>query len=271
MALKVLVFPLTLLPDYGPRILLPIGEWNGLAVLGITLVLALVGGGLIALIKGHRIAALALLWYPIAIFPVSNFLLPIGVLLAERTLYLPSVALSFAVAALYHAMSARADMRRAAAAFMTIVIALFAVRSFVRVPQWTSTDSILFQLVEDRPDAFRGQWHVARDHREHRRVEAALASYDQAFRLWPYREGLVQETAAYASGQGRSAYARDIAMFGMQRWPKNIAFYRMAAGNSLDLGDTTTATRVLRDGLQLSPGDTLLNQMWRAAAPRSQP
>ncbi|HEY0304229.1 MAG TPA: hypothetical protein VGC44_04610 [Longimicrobiales bacterium] len=271
-ALKVLVWPWTLLADYGPQILLPIGEWNSLAVLGATIVIALVGGGILALAKGYRVAALALLWYPVAILPVANFFIPIGVLLAERTLYLPSVALSFAVAALLTALARyRPDTQRAIAVALSLVIVLFAVRSMMRIPEWKSTDSILFRLVKDRPDAFRGQWHVARDHREHNRVAAALASYDQAFRLWPYREGLVQEVAAYASSQGHTAYARDVATFGAQRWPQNVQFYRLAVGNSLDLGDTATAARMVRAGLQFHPGDSLLNRMSQAVMPRTVP
>ena len=269
LALRVLLFPWTLLADYGPQILMPIAGWNSLAMFGAVLFIALIGAGVTALAKGHRVAGLALLWYPVAILPVSNLLFPIGVLLAERTLYLPSVAVSFGLAALITASARRPELRRVAVTWVTVVIALFALRSIVRIPEWTSTDSILFQLVKDRPDAFRGQWHVARDHREHGRVEAALATYDSAFRLWPYREGLTQETAAYASGNGRAGYARDVALFGLERWPNNVAFHRLAAGNSLDLGDTATARQVLRTALRLHPGDTLLNRMWQAAVPQT--
>jgi hypothetical protein len=265
-ALKVLVWPWTLLPDYGPQTLLPIGEWNSLAVLGATIVIALIGGGILALAKGNRVAALALLWYPVAILPVSNFFIPIGVLLAERTLYLPSVALSFAAAALYAATN-----RRAVAMVFTVVIALFAVRSMMRVPEWESTDRILFRLAKDRPDSFRAQWHVARDHREHSRVGQAIASYDQAFRLWPYREALVQEVAAYASSHGRAAYARDVATFGARRWPQNVMFHRLAIGNSLDTGDTISAARLMQEAMRVHPTDSLLNRMRQALTPRPNP
>ena len=271
LALRLMLFPWTLLADYGPQIIMPIAEWNSLAVLGATMVLGLTGGGLIALAYGYRVAALALLWYPITILPVSNFLLPIGVLLGERTLYLPSVALAFAAAALFRWASRHSSALKPLEVAAAVVITLFGIRSMVRVPEWQSTDSILFALVRDRPDAFRGQWHVARDHRQHNRIEPALATYDVAFRLWPYREGLVQEAASFASGQGRAVYARDLALFGARRWPDNVAFHQLAAGNALDLGDTATARMVLTSGLQLHPSDTLLNRMWRAAAPAAQP
>ena len=43
----------------------------------------------------NALAGLAAGWFLITISPVSNFLFPIGVLIAERTLYLPSVAVCF--------------------------------------------------------------------------------------------------------------------------------------------------------------------------------
>ncbi len=266
-ALKVLVFPWTLLADYGPRILMPITEWNPLAVIGLTMLIALLVGGLVALRRGERVAALGLLWYPIAILPVSNFLIPIGVLLAERTLYLPSVAFSMAIAALYVVLRKRRDTARLALVLAVAIPVAYAVRSMVRVPDWKSTDSILLALVRDRPDAFRGVWHVARIERQQGDTTAALANYDLALKLWPYRELLVEESATYATSRGRAAYARNIAFYGSQRWPQNVVFHQLLAGNALDLGDTATAVRSLNRALKLHPSDSLLNQMWRAAAP----
>jgi hypothetical protein len=264
-AARVFFFPVTLLADYGPRILLPINSWNSLAVLGATMVVALVGGGIIALGKGRGVWALALLWFPIALLPVSNFLIPIGVLVAERTLYLPSVAVAFAFAGLSSAARQRADLRKPALALAMMVPLLFAVRSTIRVPEWKSTDSILLALVRDRPDAFRGLWHKARIARARGDAEAALRTYDEALKAWPFREGLVKEAAVFGTSQGRAAWARDVAFYGTQRWPQTVDFHRIVAGNALDLGDTATAVRTLRQALQRHPNDKILNDMWRAA------
>lgn len=268
-ALEILVFPWTLLADYGPQILLPISAWNSLSVLGLTLVIATVGGGIGAIALNRRKLALGLLWYPVAILPVANFIVPIGVLLAERTLYLPSVAISFGAAALFAEAIKHSRVQRFAPAIAAAVVIAFAIRSAVRAPEWTSTDAILTALVRDRPDAFRGQWHMARMARAKGDVGGALTNYDKAMKLWPYREGLVQETALYATSNGRAAYGRDVAFYGTQRWPNNVVFHRLIAGNALDLSDTTTAVRALRQALQLHPRDSILNQMWRAAAPDS--
>ena len=266
-ALKLLVFPSVLLADYGPRILMPIAEWNTLAVLGATMIIALVGGGAAALFAGQRTAALALLWYPVAILPVSNFLLPIGVVFAERVLYLPSVAFSFAVAGLFTLLHQRVTARSLVTALAVVIVLALGIRSLVRAPEWDSTDRIMMALVRDRPDSFRGQWHAARMARAQNLVPKAVEKYSEAVTLWPYREGLMQEAAAYATGAGYHAFARDVATFGARRWPQNVMFHRFAAANALDMGDTAAARVAARRGLDIHPADTMLTDLWQAIHP----
>jgi hypothetical protein len=257
--LKVLVFPLTLLADYGPRILLPIQQWTPLAVIGLTMVIVTVGGGIVALLQRKPLWALGLLWFPITILTVSNLIVPIGVLVAERTLYLPSFAICMAAAALFD----QADARAAFAIAVAIAVA-FAVRSIARIPDWTSTDAIMSALVRDRPDAFRGEWHMARMARSHGQVDKALGLYDKALRLWPYREGLVEEAAAYGTEHNRVVWAREVAHWGTQRWPRNVNLQRTLAANAIDMGDTVTARNAVSAGLHIAPKDSVLNAMWRA-------
>jgi hypothetical protein len=192
-------------------------------------------------------------------------IIPIGVLVAERTLYLPSLAICIAAAALIELVP-----RRYTVAVTVAVAVVFGARTVLRIPDWKSTDTIMTALVRDRPDAFRGQWHMARMARAQGDALTALTRYDQALRLWPYRQGLVQEAAAYGGDKGRSAWARDVALWGTRRWPNNIHFQRMLAANAVDMGDTLTARRALLAGLRIAPNDTILNQMWRAfGAPRT--
>jgi len=260
--MKLLLFPRTLLADYGPQILLPITEWTPLAVIGLTIIVAMLLGGVVALIKGAYLWALGLLWFPVTILTVSNLIIPIGVLVAERTLYLPSFALAFAVAALLS--HTRIHAYTHTRLLVTAVLLALAVRSLMRIPDWQSTDSIMTALVRDRPDAFRGQWHLARMARAAKHPADALARYDRAMKLWPHREGLVQEAAAYAGSQGSAAWARDVALFGTIRWPRNVNFHHMLAAYAIDLGDTLTARRAVTDGLRVDPNDKILNEMWRA-------
>jgi hypothetical protein len=267
-AAKLLFFPRTLLADYGPRVLLPITEFTPLATLGLTLVTVTVIGGIVAVVRGARLPALALWWFPITILPVSNFLFPIGVLVAERTLYVPSFAVSILVALVVSQTRLLAS-RRGRAVLATMLL-LLAMRTLVRIPDWQSTYSILAAQVRSRPDSFRGQWHMARVARAQGNVATALSTYDRAFRLWPHREALVAEIAAYAGSQNRVAWARQVSKWGSERWPQNINFHRMLAAYAIDLGDTVTARRAVANGLLVDSTDKTLNEMEQAFGAASQ-
>jgi hypothetical protein len=261
--LRLMFFPRTLLADYGPRVLAPADALRGGALAGLIILCALVAGAVVAARRGNVRTVLGLLWFPVAVFPVSNLLIPIGVLVAERTLYVPSFALSVAAAgavAAFGAWPARVA-GRAALAGATIVIVLFAVRTLVRIPEWKSTDTIMDALARDRPDAFRAQWHRARMARVGGEPARALALYDGAIKLWPHREKLVLEAAGYAAEQGQRRYAYELARWAAGQWPDHIDAQRLLAGTSLDVADTVTARVAMTRGLGLAPGDEMLNRM----------
>lgn len=265
---RLMFFPVTLLADYAPRVLMPADGWTASALLGLTILATLLLTGLLLLQRGRGLAALTLLWFPVAVLPVANLVVPIGVLLAERTLYLPSIAICFAAAALAALVAAQElRVQRALLAASVVVLALLALRTNLRIPDWDSTDQILLAQLRDRPDSFRAHWHAARIERRANRVQAALARYSQAVQLWPFRERLIVESSAYAASQSQSRIAYRLAAFGVQRWPRNLQLQRLLASNALDLGDTVTARRAMLAGLKLAPNDDLLRRMSATLAP----
>jgi len=262
---RVLFFPRTLLADYGPRILMPAFGWNGLALLGLGIILFLLIGGIDALASGRGRAALAFLWFPVTVLPVSNLLFPIGIIVAERTLYLPMLALCVGVAiAVDHQATLPAASRRLRrgllVAFAT-VLAAFAARTIVRIPQWDSTDKIFYALRDDAPESFRAWWHLARIARRENKPELEMRRYETAMRLWPYRKALVLEVIARSIANKRTGEARNIAAFAVTRFPNEVSAQRYLAATSLDLGDTATARSAARAGLALAPTDSLLVAM----------
>ena len=266
--LRLLLFPRTLLADYAPRVTLPVTGVTPTVLLGAILLAAAVGGGALTAFTGRRRAALALFWFPLAILPVSNLLFPIGVLVAERTLYLPSVALAIAGAGFFAALpAARPALRRAATASIAVVLALFAGRSIVRAPEWDSTDRIIAALVRDRPDSYRGEWHQARLARMRGDTARALAGYERAMQLWPWRSRLVMEAAGYAVEAGRTPWARTLADHAARSWPDRLDAHRLLAATALDMGDTASARGALLQGLVLDPDDEVLRRMRAALAP----
>ncbi|HSM03643.1 MAG TPA: hypothetical protein VK858_03440, partial [Longimicrobiales bacterium] len=90
--LRLLVAPRTLSFTYDPGVLPPATGFGAASAAGL-----LVLGVVLALVASRRAwpaAGLGAAWFLIGVLPVSNLLLPIGTVLAERTLYLPSVALA---------------------------------------------------------------------------------------------------------------------------------------------------------------------------------
>ena len=260
---RLLFLPLTLLADYGPRILMPATEWTRGAVLGLTILVSIAGFGAIALANGWRRTALALFWFPVALLPASNLLVPIGTLVAERTLYLPSLSIAIAAAGTWQIGAGRIRPRTARAVIV-LALLLFAGRRAVRVPPWDSSASIFAALERDRPDSYRAAWYGARVQKARNGARAAHPVFMRAVDLWPYRKGLVAEATGNAVDAGFIGDARVLALHAARTWPSDPVMQRTLAATALDAGDTATATRAIDAGLALDPADRLLNDM-RAA------
>jgi tetratricopeptide (TPR) repeat protein len=259
--LRLLVMPTVLLADYGPHVIMPARGVTLMALAGALILLALIVGGVVAWRRGHGPAALALLWFPVAILPVSNLIIPIGIIVAERTLYLPSFALALGIALISQDLHATTRFRAAAAAAIIVVAALFATRTLIRIPEWKSTDTIFAALLRDRPDSFRAHWHHARIAAAARQHDVALARYVRALELWPFRKRLVLETVRAAPRAGQLPYARDIARYAHTRWPADPDAARLLAAATIDLGDTIAARAIIDSALLRIPGDSLLLRM----------
>jgi hypothetical protein len=92
---RLLLFPLNLSADYSPAVIEPVSHVTALVIAGGILLLAVL---VLARRTPVSFAGLAGAWFALTILPISNLLFPIGVVVAERLLYLPSVALAIAVA-----------------------------------------------------------------------------------------------------------------------------------------------------------------------------
>lgn len=110
------------------------------AALSIILGILIVGGAVVAFVVSRKRApalAFGLAWCVITLLPVSN-IVPTGVLLAERTLFLPSIGFMLAVAAVadpvFH--QATPTTKRSLVAIVMVLAALGIVRSTSRHLVW---------------------------------------------------------------------------------------------------------------------------------------
>lgn len=201
--IRLLFFPQELAADYLPAVIMPVDDVRPMVILG---ALLLAGFTLLALATPWLPAVgFPAAWFMLTIITVSNLFFPIGVLVAERTLYLPSVALSAAIAFAWRAAAPAASpaMRRLAPAMLAVAVALMAVRTWVRNPDWYDTPAVYRALVRDHPHAYRAQWVQAMSLRLQGEIELADEHFKMAYRIYPRDSQFLADYANFLLAIGR--------------------------------------------------------------------
>jgi len=144
--IKLLFFPHPLTHDYYPYHI-PILKWaDPRAFMSLIIYLALI---IYALrnIRNKSVYAFCILFFIITISIVSNMFFPVGVFMAERFLYMPSIAfclmLAYAFVNAVPQLEKRIPMmRNIASALLVIIIVGFSYKTIARVPVWKDTMSL---------------------------------------------------------------------------------------------------------------------------------
>ncbi len=197
---RLLFFPQDLSADYSPAVILPVHGWTvgtvmGAALLGSVLLLALET-------PFRPQVGLPAAWFFLSILVVSNLFFPIGVTLAERTLYLPSVALSLAAAFAWSPLRRRIRLPLLAGA-VALALAACAARTWVRNPDWKDLDAVFDAMLRDHPESYRAQWSAAARDFERHDTLAADREWALAYRLYQGDARLITEYGGYQLGRGR--------------------------------------------------------------------
>ena len=104
--------------------------------------------------------AIGIAWLVITLSPIANVVVPTEFYVAERTLYLPSWGVCFALAAL--GMAWRAPVRLRGPVLAAVLVA-GAARSLYRVPVWHDDEALYRAVTHDAPRSYRTLWFVGRD------------------------------------------------------------------------------------------------------------
>lgn len=183
--LRLLVFPRTLSAEYAPGVLMPTNWLDARVWLALPLGVLAVGLAL----AGRRRSpwgALALLWFAVAILPVSNLILPASILLAERTLYVPSIAVALAIPGLFPwYRTLRLPQQHTLLGVATAAVMLGAVRTWMRNPAWASTRAVHEVLAREHPESYRAMWFTADMEIQQGHPDRGLTIYRDAFMLMP--------------------------------------------------------------------------------------
>jgi protein O-mannosyl-transferase len=195
--IRLLFFPKDLSNDYSPAVILPVESLSPMAMLGGMLLLGTIA--LALLTPRHPHAGLPAAWFLITILTVSNLLFPIGVVVAERTLYTPSVAVAAVAAFAWHDFAPRwtANRRKLAYAMLALTVGLMSYRTITRNPEWKNTLAILNAMVRDHPESYHTAWLLADDFWRRGDLDRSAFYWEAAMRLWSRDSQLLGEVANF--------------------------------------------------------------------------
>jgi hypothetical protein len=113
--------------------------------------------------RNHPVVAFGILWVLVALFPTSNLVIPTGIVLAERTMFLPSVGAMLVVGDLAVRVWAGLKegtpiLRSLAAVALGTLICAAAIRSAARQPVWANDEVLKTQMVIDAPRSYWAHW-----------------------------------------------------------------------------------------------------------------
>ena len=239
--LRLLIFPLTLRVDYSPAERTIVRSlWDGRFLIGLACLALWAALLVMAWRRQRRLEAFGLGWIAIAFLPVSNLLFSTGVVLAERTLYLPSVGLALAAGAAL----ARLPVQRLRIALALIVVA-GGIRSALRTPVWHDDFSVTESILQDSPESYRGPARMGAIYQSHRQPERALAALRTATRIYDRDPTLFIAGADAALTLGQSRLADSLLARAEQLCFRCPGSYRTQALAARSRGDSAIADSLL--------------------------
>ena len=174
-------------------------------------------------------------WFVITVSPVANIVVPMELLIAERTLYLPSFGITFALAS---AAIAAPWSPRVRAVVVGLVVILGAVRSIARIPAWHDDEQHYQTLKHDAPRSYRTLWLEGKD--------------EFAAGRWGSGERLLLESIAFAPALTGPRF--ELAQFYMKAKLWQPAIQQLEASVALD-STFAPAREALQQALRAA-GDT---------------
>jgi hypothetical protein len=160
---RLLLWPEHLQADYSPGEIVGQTSWGAEQTLGAMLLLATLLV-LVATWRRRPAIAFGLVWMAVALFPVHNVLVPTGIVLAERTLFLPSVGAMLALGGLGEILLERSDATRqlALAGIVGALLILGVARSTTRHPVWADQFGLWYDTANrDAPKSYRAHHALA--------------------------------------------------------------------------------------------------------------
>lgn len=267
--IRLLYWPSHLQAEYGPPALAVTDTIHAGHLLGVVILL-----GAVALVARSWSRAPTLAFGAccamIALLPVSNLLTATGVILAERTLVLPSAGAMIVLGACVGYLAAAAGrsgprLRRAVLASVGVLAVAATARSMERSRVWRSSEVFFDRLVIDAPTTYRAQLVASLHYLGAGRLEDAEATARRGLALYKEDPQLFEHLGQILRRQDRCREALPILGEGVQRFPGRTVARSRLIECTLEVGDTAKALALAEEAVTL--GHTEFEQTIRRLSP----
>lgn len=203
---RLLLWPARLATQYSPPAV-EIAQGLSPSLIPGLLLLVAVLGLMVACRKRSPVTSFGLAWTVVSLLPVSNFVVPAGFLIAERTLLLASVGAMIAIGSALPALEGFVAARRLPRASIATVVGVLAMlgiaRSVTRNPVWANDDRLWRQGVVDAPDSYLAHFRLGLHLFSTQRPVEGERHYRRSIELFPYDPLVVYSFAEQLRVLGR--------------------------------------------------------------------
>lgn len=247
---RLLFFPLKLSVDYSPDFMPAVAEWTPRGMFGLALLLVT---AIVAFRARKRAPAVtfAIGWMAGTIAIVANIIVPTGLLLGERTLYLPSVGAVLLVACAWGLLAQRAP--RVAVAAAGVVLTTSVARVVTRNPVWRDNASVLPSLVRDAPGSYHAVWVAGMLAAERNEADSAEYYLRQALLVRPLAPPVWRDLASLLELEGRYKESADAFWASFRLDHERLIELQRSVMNGVKAGQVDTAEARLNEALSVVP------------------
>lgn len=241
-AARLLFLPVSLSADYSPQVI-PYRTTISLpAILGAVIGLGVVVGG-VTLRRRAPAVCFAAIAAGLAYLPVSNFFFPVGIVLAERNLYLAVLLPAILVGAAVMWALGRWERPRVLVPLM-VMLGVLAYGTLNRLPAWRDNRAFLLTLLIDHPESYRAQQSAAAVQAGLGQTAAALTAFARADSLFGGDPHLKADYAFYLITHGDTAAAVTLAREARRRLPRERVALRVDYLMALVRGERDRAVAI---------------------------
>lgn len=217
---RLLAWPMRLLPDYSPQVIARRTEFTALALVGLTTSAAIIACGLACLRRAPGVA-FGILAGAATYLPTSNLLFGSGIVLSERGLYLAAMAPAFAAGWMVEWALGRPARRWTVLALAGLLV-VFAARTVTYVPFWKDTRNVVLRGIIEVPENYWNHLKAGRILELSGDRQRGLAEYLVAGALFEYDPFIARWSVPLAIAVDRPALALQEARRAHQLRPGHV-------------------------------------------------